>query len=108
MKKRIILQRFGKRIKNLRKIYKMSQEKLAEKADLSTNFVGSLERGEKEPKLVTLVKIANAFGITVGELLSYPDDKRIKSAKPELLGKAAEVLEITLDLLEGHRRTKEK
>ena len=81
----------------------MSQEKLAEKADLSTNFVGSLERGEKEPKLTTLVKITSAFDITLAELLSFPDEKKVRSAKPELLNKAAEVLEMTLDLIQGYK-----
>jgi len=104
MKKINALQKFGKRIKDLRKINKMSQEKLAEKADLSRNFVGALERGEKEPKLTTLVKIAEAFNISLAELLNFPDDKRAKSASPELLNKAAEVLEMTLDLIQGYKR----
>jgi len=107
MNKTLILQKFGKRIKHLRQIYKMSQEELAEKGDLSRNFVGALERGEKEPKLSTLVKIAEAFDITPAELLSFPEDKKARSAKPDLLNKAAEVLEMTLELVEGYK-TKRK
>lgn len=108
MKKTVMLQKFGKRIKHLRRTYRISQEKLAENADLSRNFVGALERGEKEPKLSTLVKIADAFDISLAELLSFPDDKKLRSAKPELLNKAAETLDIMLDLLQGHRKSKEK
>jgi transcriptional regulator with XRE-family HTH domain len=106
MKEINFLQKFGKRMRDLRKINRMSQERLAEKADLSTNFVGSLERAEKEPKFTTLVKIAKAFNVSVAELLSFPDDKKVKSAKPELLDRATEVLRLTLDLLQGYRKEK--
>ncbi len=106
MKEINFLQKFGKRMRDLRKINRMSQERLAEKADLSTNFVGALERAEKEPKFTTLVKIAKAFNVSIAELLSFPDDKKVKSAKPELLDKAGEVLRLTLDLLQGYKTEK--
>ena len=47
----------------------MSQEKLAEKADLHHNYVGELERGEKAATIDTLVKIAKALGVRPSELL---------------------------------------
>lgn len=103
MKKMTILQKFAKRIKDLRKLNKMSQEKLAEKADLSPTYVGNLERAEQNPTLTSLDKIAEAFNISLAELLNFPDDKRVKSAKPELLNKAAELLKITLDMVQGYK-----
>ena len=106
MKETIFLQKFGKRLRDLRKINKMSQEKLAERADLSTNFVGALERAEKEPKFTTLVKIVKAFNVFLAELLNFPDDRKIKSSKPEMLDKASEVLKMTLDLLQGYKKEK--
>lgn len=47
----------------------MSQERLAEKADLHHNFVGELERGEKAATIDTLVKIAKALGVHPSDLL---------------------------------------
>lgn len=47
----------------------MSQEKLAEKADLHHNFVGELERGEKTASSDSLLKIAKALGVKVRHLV---------------------------------------
>ncbi len=46
----------------------MSQERLAEKADLHHNYVGELERGEKAASIDTLVKIAKALDVHAREL----------------------------------------
>lgn len=48
----------------------MSQEKLAEKADLHHNYIGELERGEKAAGIDTLVKIAKALGVKVRDLVA--------------------------------------
>ena len=47
----------------------MSQELLAEKADLHHNFIGEIERGEKAASIDTLVKIAHALGVPVRTLV---------------------------------------
>lgn len=83
----------------------MSQEQLAEKADLSPTYIGNLERGEQNPTLTSTKKIAAALGVSLPELLALPDDKRIQSAKTEWLNKAVELLEMTLDLVERHRKS---
>ena len=75
----------------------MSQEKLAEKADLSLTFVGYLERAEKSPTLPTLVKIAEAFNISLAELLSFPGDKKTGDVKAQILDTATEILEQALE-----------
>jgi transcriptional regulator with XRE-family HTH domain len=104
MKEKIVLNKFAQRLRKLRKAHKMSQEKLAEKADLSLTFIGYLERAEKNPTLTTLNKIAKALNMSPSELLVFPDDKRIRSSSSQTIAKAAELLEITLDMVEGHRR----
>lgn len=48
----------------------MSQEKLAEKADLHHNYVGEIERGEKAATIDTLLKFAKALGVRPGDLLA--------------------------------------
>lgn len=108
MDEKTILLKFGKRIRELRKINKVSQEKLAEKADLSLTFVGYLERAEKSPTLPTLAKIANAFNITLSELLNFPDDKKIANADAKTLDKAVEILEEALDKAKRIKTEKKK
>lgn len=46
-----------------------SQEKLAEKADLSTVFISRVERGKESPSVDNLVKIAKALGVRVLDLV---------------------------------------
>ena len=59
----------GKKIRNYRKERGMTQEELAEKLDLSINYVGALERAEKNLTLANLINIANALDVTADMLL---------------------------------------
>lgn len=60
----------GEAVRARRKKAKFSQEKLAEKADLSTVFISRVERGKESPSVDSLVKIARALGVRVRELVS--------------------------------------
>lgn len=104
MKEKIVLNKFAQRLRKLRKAHKMSQEKLAEKADLSLTFVGYLERAEKNPTLTTLNKIAKALNMSPSELLTFPDDKRIKSSSSQTIAKAAELLETALNMADEFKK----
>ncbi len=58
---------------NLRKIRvqkKLRQEDVAEKANLSVNYVGAVERGERLPSLETFIMILNAIGTSADVVLS--------------------------------------
>ena len=46
------LDTIGKNIRKFREIKKLRQEDLAEKTDLTTNYIGMIERGEKIPSIV--------------------------------------------------------
>ena len=59
----------GRTIRQYRARKKVSQEKLAELADLHRNYVGELERGEKAASIDVLVKIAKALRIRVRTLV---------------------------------------
>ena len=59
----------GRNIKKYRTEKGMRQEHLAEMTDLSANYIGMIERGEKIPSLSTLIKIANALEISSDPLL---------------------------------------
>ena len=47
----------------------LTQEKLAEKADLHHNFIGEVERGNMETSLTSLLKIAKALKVKVRDLV---------------------------------------
>ena len=61
--------KFGKIVKQLRKQRGLSQEKLAAQAGIHRNFWGSIERGERDVSLSSLLKIAQALEIRPSELL---------------------------------------
>lgn len=56
------METIGANIRKVRKQKKMRQEDLAEKSDLTPNYIGAIERGEKVPSLEALVAIMNALG----------------------------------------------
>jgi XRE family transcriptional regulator, regulator of sulfur utilization len=59
----------GETIRTYRKRASLTQEKLAERADLHHNFIGEVERGNMEISLGSLLKIAKALGIRGRDLL---------------------------------------
>ena len=64
------LSSIGKNIRKFRLMKKLRQEDLAEKAGLSTNYIGAVERGEKLPSLETFIIIVNALGVSADMVLS--------------------------------------
>ena len=60
----------GEAIRARRKKAGFSQEKLAERADLSTVFISRVERGKESPTVDSLVKIAKALRAQVHDLVS--------------------------------------
>lgn len=69
----------GERIRNERIKLHLTQEKLAEAVNISTAYVGQIERGERSLTLDKLISIAKHLNVTVDYLLSdyltAPDDK---------------------------------
>lgn len=60
----------GQRIRDLRRKRGLTQEQLAELADLSTPYVSHLERGSKKASLAVLVRLAESLEVTADQLLS--------------------------------------
>lgn len=60
----------GKQIREFRRKRGITQEKLAELADLSTPYISHLERGTKRPSLAVLTRLAECLGVTVDQILS--------------------------------------
>ena len=60
----------GNRVRVLREKRRWSQEELAHQSGLARSFTGAIERGEKDLRLTTLVKLANTFKISIGKLFT--------------------------------------
>jgi len=61
-------------IENLRKLRKekgLTQEKLAEKADINEKYFGKIERGESSPTFNKIIKICNALEIELYEFMKF-------------------------------------
>ncbi|MGD2351960.1 helix-turn-helix domain-containing protein [Bacillus subtilis] len=65
----------GQAIKLIRKDSRLTQEELAELANLSRSYVADIERGRYSPSMSTLEKIAEALNITVADILSKDTNK---------------------------------
>jgi len=60
--------RIGENIRKLRTENELSQEKLAEKVEVDRSYIGFLERGQKNPTINTLYKIAKALNVKLKDL----------------------------------------
>ena len=57
----------GRRVRELRTAQELSQEELAARAGLHRNYVGSVERGEREIGVTSLARLAGALGLSLAE-----------------------------------------
>lgn len=70
--------KFGKNLRKIRKANKLSQEDLANDADIPINQIGRIERGEISTTISTLFAISQALELEVGDLFSFKE-KEIKN-----------------------------
>ncbi len=67
--KNVDFRHIGKRIKEVRKQQSITQAELAALTDMSDSYISYIETAKKQASLESLVRISNALGITVDELL---------------------------------------
>ena len=65
----LVVVKIGDRLRDLRVRRALTQEELAEKAEVGTTTVARLERNESEPHMSTLRKLARALGVDPAELI---------------------------------------
>jgi transcriptional regulator with XRE-family HTH domain len=63
------LQKLGRRIKAVRMQQKLTQNELAVICKVNRNYIGMLERGERNPTYITLVRIAEHLKISLSQLI---------------------------------------
>lgn len=73
-----LARKLGERLRLIRKDKGLSQEQLGELAELHTNYIGQVERGEKNVTIESLEKVVAGLGITMEELFRYIDPMQHK------------------------------
>lgn len=63
-----VLIKFGQKVRQERRKQYLSQEGLAEKANLHRTYIGMIERAEKNITLTNVQKIADALGLSIADL----------------------------------------
>jgi len=63
-----VLRKLGQNVRDKREAQDISQEDLAEQADLDRTYIGGIERGERNPTIISAVRIAKALKTSVAEL----------------------------------------
>ncbi len=61
----------GKRVKYLRRLKNLTQSELAEKANLSVNYISQIETGVASPTIKTLFVVAQALDVELKELFNF-------------------------------------
>ena len=96
----------GDRIRQLRKEKGLSQEKLGYESELHCTHIGSIERGQKNWSIDTMIKMAKGLNVEVADLFIFPmppaDAKKVKKALVEDINASSpESVKILSDLLNG-------
>ena len=78
----------GVRIREHRLALKLTQEKLAEKADIGLQHMNKIENGHTKPSLPCIISLANALGTTVDNLLM----DNVKALQPLIEAEVAAML----------------
>lgn len=69
----MIVELFGKVLRELRESKQLSQEKLAEYCELDRTYISLLERGLRQPTITTIFKLAKALNISPSALIEKVD-----------------------------------
>lgn len=102
--KMINFKAIGQRIKTQRKIHSLTQEKLAEMLDISTEHLSRIETGSYRPSLVLLEKTSAIFNIGEEELLfgtknDLEVNKQLLSKIEDLTEDKKQALSLIIDLI---------
>lgn len=68
-------EKFGARLRQLRREADLTQEQLASAAGVSVDFLSLVERGINAPSFNNLEKLADALGVNARELFSFYEDE---------------------------------
>lgn len=84
----------GTKIKSLRLKLGLTQEELADRAELSKGFISQLERDLTSPSIATLADILECLGTTPGEFFSQAEEQKIVFSADDMFEKEDETSHI--------------
>jgi len=85
-------QQVGRRLKESRQKLGLTQEQLAERAGLHYSYIGQVERGDKNPSLKSLYRLAGALNVGIDYLLEEDGGYRDRTAADLLLSELISLL----------------
>ncbi|MDB5143410.1 MAG: helix-turn-helix protein [Mucilaginibacter sp.] len=66
-----ILNKFGRHLQAIRKRKKLSYRKIALNCDVDYSDISKIEKGERNPTLLTVVELAKGLGVPLKELMEF-------------------------------------
>jgi transcriptional regulator with XRE-family HTH domain len=75
MEKKAVLVKFGNAVRSVRNAAGISQEELADRTEIHRTYIGGIERGERNPTLIMIARIAKALSIPVSHLIQLTENK---------------------------------
>lgn len=70
----ILIDAFAKTLRSVRENAGLTQEQLAERADISVRFISFLETGRRQPSLSALAAVSRGLGISVSSLMVFVEN----------------------------------
>lgn len=97
---------FGSEVRRRRLALGLTLEQLAERSSLTPNYIGTVEHGQRDPSLSTILALAHGLGVAAGELLggSAEAGPRAIEAARLIEAQTPEVQEAMLELLRSMSR----
>ena len=93
----------GSKLKELRVLKGLTQEELADRAELSKGFISQLERDLTSPSIATLMDILQCLGTTIGEFFNETPDEQVVFGKQDYFEKIDTDLNNDRPHLKGRR-----
>lgn len=70
-----LLVRLGEAIRAVRVERQLSQEELGFRTGVHRNYIGGIERGERQPTVMVLARLAAGLGVRASEILACAEEK---------------------------------
>lgn len=80
-----LTEKLGERIRLMRITKGLSREKLSELSGINSNYIGQVERGEKNPTIETLHKLVTGLNMSLEELFRYVEPMEKKDVLTEIV-----------------------
>ena len=82
-----ITELFGRRLRSLREVRGLTQQQLGEAAEVSYKYVGAIERGEENPSLKVIGKLAEALEVDPRDMLVLEHEETTPAALKKQLNR---------------------